>query len=397
VRGTLVPETWQYDPALYAPPRYRRSCGYDAFVPDPLTDTLPPIDPAVAGTVSAAEDAVRRLNSVAQPALAPLARLLLRTESIASSKVEGMQVDARTLARAEARAEAGHSISTETAEILANIDAMQLVVEEAATADALAVRHIFDIHRALLARAANADRTAGVVRATQNWIGGNDYNPCGADFVPPPVDHVQRLLDDLVDFCSDDSLPPLVQAAIAHGQFETIRPFEDGNGRTGRALVQLVLRRRGIAPAYVPPISVVLAADKARYIEGLVAFRESREDEWLEAFAVATARAAELATSYLERVQALQVEWRQRLSGVVKRADAAALLIVDELPGHPIISTAVAVALTGRTRPAVQQAIDQLVEARVLLPLSEGRRNRQWEAAGLLDVLADLEAAHPRR
>ena len=125
MRGTLISTMWQHDPSLYAPPRYRRACSYDAFVPE-LLDELPPITTEVAGTISAAEEAVRQLNSVAQPALQPFARLLLRTESIASSKVEGMQVDARTLARAEARADVGQSIGSEAAEVIANIDAMQL-------------------------------------------------------------------------------------------------------------------------------------------------------------------------------------------------------------------------------------------------------------------------------
>jgi Fic family protein len=396
MRGTLIQCMWQYDPALYAPARYQRACNYDTFVPERLDD-LPPISTEVAGTISAAEDAVRQLNSVAQPALQPFARLLLRTESIASSRVEGMQVDARTLARAEARADAGQTIGNEAAEVLANIDAMQLAVDEAAVADTIGIGHILDIHRVLLERAPNSDRIAGVVRSTQNWIGGNDYNPCEADFVPPPPDDVDRLLDDLVRFANDDSLPPLVHAAYVHAQFETIHPFIDGNGRTGRALVQVILRRRGLAPDYVPPISVVLASDKASYLDGLVAFREGRENDWLEMFAVAAARAAELATSYLGQVQSLQDGWREQAAAFVKRADAAAWLLIAELPGYPIITTTVAVARTGRSRPQVQAAIDQLVEAGVLSPLSEGKRNRQWEAIGILDLLADMDGARPRR
>jgi len=392
VRGTLIPTTWTYDPTLFAPPRYRRACTYDAFLPDPL-ETLPAIAAEVAGTISAGEEAIRRLNTVAKPVLGPLERLLLRTESIASSKVEGMQVDARSLARAEARADVGQTIGREAAEVLANIDAMQFAVEEAAAAEMLTADHICQIHRVLLA----GDRRAGSVRTTQNWIGGNDYNPCGAAFVPPPAAEVGRLLGDLVRFCNDESLPPLAQAAFAHSQFETIHPFEDGNGRTGRALVQVILRRRGIAPDYVPPISVVLAADKNSYIAGLVAFRESREDELLEVFAVAAVRAADLAASYLTRVEELQDAWREQLRGLVKREDAAAWLLIAELPGLPIISTAVGMARTGRSRPRVQEAIDQLVDAGVLLPLSEGRRNRQWEAAGMLDLLADLEAGMQRQ
>lgn len=187
----------------------------------------------------------------------------------------------------------------------------------------------------------------------------------------------------------DDSLPPLAQAAYAHAQFETVHPFADGNGRTGRALVQMLLRRRGLAPSYVPPISVVLASDKQRYISGLEAFRDSREDEWLENFAVSAARAAELAARYLGDVQALEEEeWRSRLSPLGVRTDAAAWAIINALPGHPIISAPVAEVAIRRSRPAAAQGIDQLVKAGVLIPLGSGKRNRQWEAEGLLDLIA---------
>jgi Fic family protein len=131
--------------------------------------------------------------------------------------------------------------------------------------------------------------------------------------VPPPPGDVDRLLDDLCVFINDAGLPPLVRAAIAHAQFETIHPFEDGNGRTGRALVQVVLRRRGLTPAFVPPISVVLARDKDRYLRGLTIFREDRLADWIELFPAATAEAATLAAHYARRVGELQDQWRERL------------------------------------------------------------------------------------
>ena len=389
VRGKLLPRTWQPDPNLYAPARYRRPCRYEAFVPERLVDNVPAVPASLAGIVSDAETRVHELNRHANPALLPLARLLLRTESIASSKVEGLQVDVRSLARAEARQETGARIGREAAEVLANVDAMQLAVEAAANAE-LGVEHIEAVHRALLE--STNPRIAGVVRTSQNWIGGNDYNPCGADFVPPPADHVADLIHDLVEFCRDDSLPPLLQAAFAHAQFETIHPFEDGNGRAGRALIQIILRRRGLAPAYVPPISVVLAAQRERYIAGLTAFRESREDDWLEVFAVSTARAAELASSYLTAVSELQGRWREQLGRSSNpRSDAAAWALIEVLPAHPMVTTAVGVAATSKSRPAVIQAISHLAEAGVLVPLSDDRRNRVWEAPELVELVRDLE------
>ena len=394
MRGRLEQRTWQHDPDLYAPARYRRACNYESFFPWPL-EGIPPLDAEVAGTISAAEDAIRRLNADARPALQPFARLLLRTESIASSKVEGLQIDARSLARAEARADLGETIGAEAAEILANVDAMQLAIEEATTAPALTVDDVAAIHRVLMARASNADRVAGRIRTSQNWIGGNDYNPCGADFVPPPPEEVDRLLEDLVRFCADDGLSPLVQAAVAHAQFETIHPFEDGNGRTGRALVQVILRRRGLAPAYVPPISIALAVDKPGYVAGLTAFREGRENEWLERFAVAAVRAADLASRYVGRVIELQRVWRELAATRVSRRDAGAWRLIDELPGYPVISVAVAMARIERSRPQASAAIEQLVAAGVLEPIGTGRRNRLFEAVGLLDLLSGLEAGGP--
>jgi Fic family protein len=152
----------------------------------------------------------------------------------------------------------------------------------------------------------------------------------------------------------------------------------------------MLLRRRGLAPDYVPPISVVFAADKEKYIRGLVAFREAEENEWLESFAASAARAADLATSYLEDVRSLQQDWRERLEALGLRSDAVAWRLVEVLPAHPIISQPIAVTATGRSRPAVQQAIDQLVDVGVLAPLSESKRNRQWEARGLLNLIADV-------
>jgi Fic family protein len=392
VRGSLLHRVWQHDPTLYAPARYRRACAYDAFLPIPIADLSLELPGDLVGVISDAEKAIVELNRQPAPELTSLARLLLRTESIASSKVEGMQVDARTLARAEANQEAGRRVGSETAEILANVDAMHLSIDRAATTTGIRLDDLVDIHRTLLTRAPNA-HIAGRLRTVQNWIGGNDDNPCGADFVPPPPEDVPRLLDDLCTFVSGDTLPPLVQAAIAHAQFETIHPFDDGNGRTGRALVQIVLRRRGLAPRFVPPISVILARDKPRYIDGLIAFRADRIADWLTTFSVAAAQAALLASRYGARVLALRDDWRARLRAASNpRADAAAWAIIDVLPAHPVVTVPIAIAATRRTPPAVTRGVAELERAGVLRRLGHSARNRAWEADGLLELIVGFEA-----
>jgi Fic family protein len=391
MRGRTVAKTWQYDPALNAPPRYRRACQYDAFIPEPLVGDEFIFSGEIAGVVSEAEKAIAELNAQHEPALAPLARLLLRTESIASSKVEGLQVGTRNLARAEAFEATGRRLGSEAAQILSNIDSMQFAIEEASSTE-LTVASVAAIHQVLMAHAPNAS-TAGQIRNRQNWIGGNDYNPCGAAFVPPPVENIDQLLDDLVRFSNDDLLPPLAQAAIAHAQFETIHPFEDGNGRAGRALIHVLLRRRELAPSFVPPISVVFARKKDSYVAGLASFREDRLDKWISSFAGAALQATLLADRYLNRVRNLQDRWRSMLRGHLNpRADAAAWSLIDVLPAHPVITVPVGVASTDRTKPAITNAMDQLVRTGVLKELGESKRNRAWEADGLLDLIEALES-----
>lgn len=137
-----------------------------------------------------------------------------------------------------------------------SLDQTAAVADAVAALDSLrrlpeVIGKVVSIHQRLLT-GTRLEEYAGQLRTTQNWIGGSDYNPCSAAFIPPPHEHVESLLEDLCAFCNSDSLPAVAQAAIAHAQFETIHPFVDGNGRTGRALIHVVLRRRGLAPRVLP-------------------------------------------------------------------------------------------------------------------------------------------------
>src|ERR1700737_317613 len=255
--------SWPANPGALGRRADRRAFSYRAFVPDPIADLQLPLPSAAAAAVSSAERAVDALNRD-PPRLASLevlARRLLRAESVASSRIEGLVLSQRRLARAEA--EEGDA-RDETAR--------SVLVTVGAGAKPLRLEDVLEIHR-LLMLATATPQIAGELRDQQNWIGGNAYNPGRADFVPPPPERLKHLMDDLVAFMNRPDLPPVVQAAIAHAQFETIHPSADGNGRVGRPLIHVVLRRRGLAPRYVPPVSLVLATDARAYVAGLVAFR----------------------------------------------------------------------------------------------------------------------------
>ncbi|HUE86984.1 MAG TPA: Fic family protein [Vicinamibacterales bacterium] len=392
--GRLIERVWEANLERDAPARYRKACRYQAFVPDPLAGLDLMIDLGLAGLVSEAEAEVQRLNDLARPALLPLSRLLLRTESIASSKVEGLAIDAKVLARAKAKLDAGERhVSPTAVDILANINAMETAIHDASSVATFGVQEIVSIHERLLEKSVYS-HLAGRIRSEQNWIGGNDYNPCGADFVPPPPEEVSGLLDDLCAAINDDTLPPIVQAALVHAQFETIHPFGDGNGRVGRALIHVVLRRRGVAHHYVPPISVFFARKRDRYIAGLMRFRDDDGlPAWIEHFAAATAGAARLAARYLDEVAGLDQEWRDALVACPSspRSDATAWMIIDELPAYPYITAPLAVAATRRSRPQVYEAIEQLVAAGILISAGKAGRAQVYEVRGLLDLMKALE------
>jgi Fic family protein len=200
---------------------------------------------------------------------------------------------------------------------------------------------------------------------------------------------VKDLMRDLVAFIDRVDLPPVVQAAIAHAQFETIHPFADGNGRVGRALIHLVLRRRGLAPRYVPPVSLVLAADARAYVAGLTAFREDRPTDWIRLFALAIDRAAAKASELAQRIGDLQQKWRLR-AGRPRRDSSAEALIV-ELPAHPIVTVATGQKVLGRSKQAVNEAIGALAEQGILRPITLAKRDRVWEARDVFELIDDVE------
>jgi Fic family protein len=397
--GRLIDRVWEASQDRDSPARYRRACRYQAYVPDLLGGLKPGLGIELAGLVGEAERRIQRLNAVARPALASLSRLLLRTESIASSRVEGLPIGIRELARAEARVEGGQGrVSATALQVLANIDAMDTAIHEAADVSVFGVAEIVRIHERLMS-GTSSPYLAGGIRTVQNWIGGSDYNPCGADFVPPPPEDVPALLDDLCDAINDDVMPPIAQAALVHVQFESIHPFEDGNGRVGRALIHIVLKRRAIALHYVPPISVMFANARDRYIAGLTRFRAGDTSAWVELFAAAAAEAAGLAGRYIEAVRTLSEEWRRALEQHenAPRRDAAAWAVIDILPAYPYVAAPIAAAATGRSRPQVYEAIEQLVSAGVLVPAGKAGRAQVYEAAGLLDLLVGLERGGENR
>ena len=383
--------------------RDRAGCDYEAFLPDPLAGWNLTLPADLVADLADADAATRQLNASGEThvSLEGLARFLLRAESVASSKIEGLDVGTRRLLETEMMlAEQGVAGDRVAVEILGNISAMETATSLGTTTHTVELDDLLEIHRTLMHQ--STPELGGVVRTTQNWIGGSSYNPCSAGFVPPPPEEVDALLHDLIEYVNRDDHPPLVQAAIAHAQFETIHPFADGNGRTGRALIHVVLRRRGVAPRFVPPISLVLATWSTEYIEGLTRFRHvgsPRSAErsigaqtWLRTFATATTRACIDAQSYATQIDELSKRWREQLGRV--RANSAVELLLERLPGVPLLTVETAARLTGRSEMRAGEAVNRLEAAGILRQRNAGRRRyRIFEATDVIALFTGLERA----
>lgn len=374
--------------------RERKSGAYEYYLPTPLAKLDVALEPDVVGDVTRAEIAIQKLNSesAALHSSEGIARLLLRTEAVSSSHIEGLSIGARRLLRAEANLTGENYKHDEAAaEVVGNIHAMQDALAAAEKESAITAETILGIHRTLCA-STRIEQFGGVVRDRQNWVGGNSYNPLEAEYIPPAPEHVPELVDDIAAYCNDDVISPVLQAAMVHAQFESIHPFIDGNGRTGRALIHLILRRRGLAPNLVPPISLVLATHAKSYVKGLTQFRSfdtdtqgSREgiNEWVSFFAGACQTACEEATEFEKSAAQLQRTWREALGGV--RANSTLDLLIQELVGMPLFSVKTASAITGRTATATMNAIEHCLEAGFVVQTKAQKRNRTFEVPEVIN------------
>ncbi len=370
--------------------RSRKKFYYEAFIPPSIADLELSLQSDVASVMTEAEVAVRALNesSPRLGSLEVLGRQLLRAEAVASSRIEGLEMSHRRLARAAVAPDQGDASARA---VLGNVRAMERAIEIGSNPRAITVSRLMELHRELLRDTPDAAR-AGKIRETQNWLGGREDSPLGAEFIPPPEDRVEGLLRDLCEFVSRDDIPAVAQAGVAHAQFETVHPFFDGNGRVGRCLIHIVLRRRGVAPKYVPPISLILATNQKAYINGLTIYRSFSDEglnSWVATFAQATRTAGEQAAKFALEIGKLQERWRVRAG--VKRRGSAVDQLIAKLPAEPVLDITRAANLTGSVYEAARLAMDQLVKARVLYPVGSRKRDRLFEARELFDLVDDIE------
>ncbi len=355
---------------------------YTGAVPVLIADLGIDISRDVAIEAADAANALTRFDASMGSALgndevSPLAAVLLRSESASSSQIEQITAGAKALAMATI----DQSDRPNAKLVAANAAAMEKAI---ALSDQISAQTIIDVQAVLLY---DSDPThTGEFRAEPVWIGARGSSPHTASFVAPRSDRIPGLIEDLVSFTHRVDIEPFMQVALAHAQFETIHPFTDGNGRTGRALVQAMLRGYGITQRITVPVSAGLLSEVEEYYAALTAFRKGNLEPIVTVFSQAAFAAISNGTTLVNDLVDFRDSWAERVSA---RPHASVWHALPIVMGQPAVTVNYLADRLGVSKPAAQTAIDHMVAADVLTPANNFRRNRVWVAS---EVTAALDA-----
>lgn len=378
-------------PQMYSRAEVERQTGpYEAAVTAPILHLSLQISSEDSADVEDAtrqlvmfDDHAQRVLGTDNPALGPMTAILLRTESASSSQIEQLTTSAKQLALAEI--DEGDKANALT--VIGNVRAMEAALQ---LSDDISEDSILAMHTALLRHQTGLEHEAGRYRREQVWIGAGTAGPRTADFVAPHHDRIPDAIADVVGFIKREDLPVLAQVAIAHAQFETIHPFVDGNGRTGRAVAQSILRNKGLVASTAVPISAGLLVDTEQYFAALTAYRSGDAGPIIRQFAAASRIAATTGTRLVDDLVAQLQQSRARMSGL--RSDATAWKILPKLVGQPAVNIRYLTGALGFGEMTALRALDSLVDREVLIESTGRGRNRVWQHRGILGVLDDYAA-----
>lgn len=399
-----------WTPADAAPTRRDRIAGtYRAYLPKLLAHRDLHIPEELSLKAAQVEHKIRNLAAApAHKGLEGVTRFLLRSEAVSSSRIEGLAPAADKVAIAELSDSDDRIVKvTDTARaVAANVKILDDIEATDTSAEKFSLERLLTMQRTIIARSALHG-----IRKQQNWIGGSDWHPLDAEFVPPPPIYVPDLLEDLIRFINGAAHGPLIQAAIAHAQFETIHPFADGNGRVGRAVIHTILQRRGLCPSPILPLSMVLATWSDKYLAGLSAFRalddETRNSTvdtrccdtalaaWVDTFLTAADIAADEAQRLFDDINELQTEWNEKFSCSRSserkvRTDSLTARLLSSLISQPMLTVDLVAQAYGVSANTARAALNELTSLKILTRRSVGKNVHAFLA---MDVFALVSAA----
>lgn len=318
----------------------------------------------------------------------------LHIESFANIKMTGRQTNIRDqLHMPFFLAKADPTQEQKRQESLRSIDALLKACE---LGQKPIVAHTFlDIHRELCTNTTR-DLYKGMLRTTAKQVGGSRYHEFGALSTLPDPHAVPDLLSDLARFCNKTSLPAIAQAALAYVQFIALHPFNRANGKTARAVIQLIFQHRNLIADAIAPLSLPMVTSPHEYQNGVIETAKNLLSEqpdiaqlntWMRFFCDCCISAVEEVRMFERQVESMQDEWLHQLNA---RSDSATTLLVKALPGIPVLSASSAAEYLDRSFKRTSTAIDELVKANIVVQITKGKRNRVFECPAIIDAYAHI-------
>ncbi len=360
--------------------------GYQAYVPAPLPPSLA-WDEGLMVNLSSADRAIGRLAGEGRRLPNPhlLIRPFIRREAVLSSRIEGTQATLGELLADEAGVNVERS-PDDLREVGNYVAALEFGLERLETLPP-SLRLVREMHELLMRGVRGDIAMPGEFRRTQNWIGPPGCTLSDATYVPPPPSELMSCLDAWERFLHNNTLPPLVHAALVHSQFEAVHPFLDGNGRVGRLLITLLLVNQGIIPSPLLYLSAYFEATREEYYARLLGVTENGEwGKWLTYFLTGVALQSDDAVDRIQRIDDLFSQWKHELAQVQSRLPERALELFVENPFWSVTNVAGRLEVAFTT---AQRAIDRLESAGIVAQVGESRRNRVYCAAEILEVLEE--------
>ena len=384
---TYEPYDWPLLPDISMSNSARRKITgpYSAAITPAIAEVAVRLDATVASDAEEAANAIVRFDAEFGARVVPFSSILLRSESTASSRIEQLTATARAIALAEL----GDTSKKNATMIVSNVKAMEAAI---ALSDDLSAASILAMHTALLED--EHPEWVGHWRDAQVWIGGSRFGPHNAAFVPPHAQRVPDAIQDLVRFMHRTDVSPLAHAALAHAQFETIHPFPDGNGRTGRALIHSLLRRRNVTRNVTVPISAGLLVDTDAYFASLNAYRSGDPNDIVSQTTDAAFASIDNSRAMLSELDELSQEWRSKVNA---RADSSVWQLTELLFRQPAVNSTIVQERLHVSKQTALNSIGQLEDAGVLLKAKGEERNRAWVAIDIVTVLDRFAERSGRR
>ncbi|MBI4224846.1 MAG: Fic family protein [Candidatus Sungbacteria bacterium] len=355
--------------------------GFKAFIPSPF----PPkggfeFDSQIIKKGSEATRLLGKLDGITKllPDADFFLLMYLRKDATSSSQIEGTM--ATMVDAIEAEMKVNTNVPDDVDDILHYIRALHYGMKRVTDDNfPLTLRFVRELHKQLMDKARTTHHSyPGEFRRTQNWIGGR--TPMNAKFVPPPVEEMHTALDDLERFIhKQDSLLDVIKAGLIHAQFETIHPFTDGNGRTGRMLVTFYLWKAGLLEKPVLFLSSFFRKHQMLYYQRLFGYQSEHGNvaEWMDFFLDGVIEIANEAIDIVEKITALREEDVLKIQKLGKRASESAAMVLPKLYAQPIVNVAAIQKWTGFTRAGAQTVVNRFIEMGILTPKNKDRKYGQ--------------------